>query len=63
MLAYMKAMADMYQNTFRVLAPGLSSFDFVTPKSDPEMPATLQDATVAPPAPVPGLRWKNCVGE
>jgi polyhydroxyalkanoate synthesis repressor PhaR len=36
LLGYMKAMVDMYQNTYRAFAPGLSPFDFVQPKSGPE---------------------------
>ena len=35
LLGYMKAMVDMYQNTYRAFAPGLSPFDFVQPKPDP----------------------------
>ncbi len=36
LLGYMKAMVDMYQNTYRVFTPGLSPFDFKGPlESDP----------------------------
>jgi polyhydroxyalkanoate synthesis repressor PhaR len=31
LLGYMKAMVDMYQNTYRVFTPGISPFDFTQP--------------------------------
>jgi polyhydroxyalkanoate synthesis repressor PhaR len=52
LLGYMKAMVDMYQNTYRAFAPGLSPFDFVQPKSGPETAETPPpDGSAAPPPP------------
>ncbi len=52
LLGYMKAMVDMYQNTYRAFAPGLSPFDFVQPKSGPETTETPPpDGSAAPPPP------------
>ena len=52
LLGYMKAMVDMYQNTYRAFAPGLSPFDFVQPRPDPRTPpAPPMDGGTAPSAP------------
>lgn len=35
-LRYTKAMLDLYQNTYRAMAPALNPFDFMKPVSDPK---------------------------
>lgn len=35
-LRYTKAMLDLYQNTYRAMAPALNPFDFMKPSSEPE---------------------------
>jgi polyhydroxyalkanoate synthesis repressor PhaR len=47
LLGYMKAMADMYQNTYRTFAPGLAPFDFSQPKPEP---ADTASGTAQPPS-------------
>ena len=50
LLGYMKAMVDMYQNTYRVFTPGLSAFDFGQARPSPgtdEAPPV--DAATGPP--------------
>jgi len=56
-MRYMKAMLDIYQNTYRVMAPPLNPFEFIqrkdaAPGAVPE-PATARqaDENPAPPAP------------
>src|SRR5208283_3464172 len=52
LLGYMKAMVDMYQNTYRAFAPGLSPFDFAQPRPDPgTREAPPMDASRAAPRP------------
>ncbi|MGA7415746.1 MAG: polyhydroxyalkanoate synthesis regulator DNA-binding domain-containing protein [Bryobacteraceae bacterium] len=56
LLGYMKAMVDMYQNTYRAFAPGLSPFDFVQPKPGPGADeAPPPDGSAAPPGAQPSV--------
>ena len=52
LLGYMKAMVDMYQNTYRAFAPGLSPFDLVQPRPQPAgtEPPPMNDGNPPPPS-------------
>jgi len=49
LLGYMKAMVDMYQNTYRAFAPGLSPFDLVQPRPGPGSPESPPTASGTSP--------------
>lgn len=52
LLGYMKAMVDVYQNTYRTFAPGLSPFEFTQPKPEPEdhVPSTESHPSAPQPS-------------
>ncbi len=58
LLGYMKAMVDMYQNTYRAFAPGLSPFEFAQPKpyrGPADAPAPDGSATTPPDGAQPSV--------
>lgn len=51
LLGYMKAMMDVYQNTYRAFTPAVSPFDFAQPKPDAAgATATQESAKEAQPS-------------
>jgi polyhydroxyalkanoate synthesis repressor PhaR len=57
-LKYMKAMLDIYQNTYRVMAPPVNPFEFIQQNRANRDPATESAASVAE-EPTPGGRQKQ----
>jgi len=57
-LKYMKAMLDIYQNTYRVIAPNLSPFDF-TQGQRPDRDSTDAQAIHGAPEPAAQARRKS----
>jgi polyhydroxyalkanoate synthesis repressor PhaR len=64
LLGYMKAMVDMYQNTYRAFTPGLSPFDFVRPKPNPAAAdSPPRESNTTTPAAVPASDPQPSVDE
>ncbi len=57
-LKYMKAMLDIYQNTYRVMAPPVNPFEFIQQNRANREPAAEPAASVAE-EPIPGGRQKQ----
>jgi polyhydroxyalkanoate synthesis repressor PhaR len=56
-LKYMKAMLDIYQNTYRVMAPPINPFEFV------QQTRTTRDTNAAPAAEAASGQWQKTARE
>jgi len=55
-LKYMKTMLDIYQNTYRVMAPPLNPFEFLQRKDEAGAAGPEAGAATPPPDPTPGAK-------